>query len=243
MIHGAVAPAGTLTAQLDRADGTRELRYAFDRIMSGAVWPSKELTIAEIGHYGLPRNGLPDEVNAWRTSNFRNLLRGAKRALTARKLGLSNFYGTLFVSHTKANGDVLDYGLASLRVVTNAGVGFIVDAFQGSTELENMRYHGVGTGNTAEAAGDTALVAESTTILDPNSTRATGTLAEAASNIFRTVGAVAFDGSGAIVEHGIFSQAATGGGVLLDRSVFSALNVISGDGITFTYDLTLAAGS
>ena len=48
-----------------------------------------------------------------------------------------------------------------------------------------------------------------------------------------------FDATAAIVEHGIFSQAATGGGTLLDRSVFSAINVASGDSIQFTYDLTL----
>ncbi|MGE3176768.1 MAG: hypothetical protein AB7O32_04825, partial [Vicinamibacterales bacterium] len=95
----------------------------------------------------------------------------------------------------------------------------------------------------AEAVGDTALVTESTTILNPDSTRATGTLAEGASaNIFRSVGTVTFDGSGAITEHGLFSQAATGGGVLFDRSVFAAINVASGDSIQFTYDATLTAG-
>lgn len=46
----------------------------------------------------------------------------------------------------------------------------------------------------------------------------------------------------AITEHGIFSQAATGGGVLLDRSVFSVVNLASGDSLQATYDLTFAAG-
>ncbi len=136
----------------------------------------------------------------------------------------------------------LDLGVVSLKKVTTAGVGFLVDAWQNITELENLKYHGVGTGTTAEANTDTALVTESTTILNPDSTRATGSLTEGASaNIFRTVGTPAFDGSGAITEHGIFSQAATGGGVLWDRSVFSAINVVSGDSIQFTYDLTASA--
>mgnify|MGYP001582151592 FL=1 len=139
---------------------------------------------------------------------------------------------------------MLDLGVISLRGVTTAGVNFIVDAFQGTVEPEILRYHGVGTGVVAEAAGDTALGTESTLILNPDSTRATGTLAEGASaNIFRTVGTVTFDGAGAITEHGVFSQAATGGGTLLDRSVFSAINVVSADSIAFTFELTLTAGS
>lgn len=135
-----------------------------------------------------------------------------------------------------------DYGVLSYKVVTNAGVGFIVDAFQNLTELENMNFHGCGTGTTAEAVGDTALVTESTTILNPDSTRATGTRSEPAANQLRTTGTPSFDGSGAITEHGLFSQAATGGGVLFDRSVFAAINVVSGDGIQFEYTVTFTAG-
>lgn len=136
-----------------------------------------------------------------------------------------------------------DLGVMGYRVVTTAGVGFIVDAWQNSVELEIMKYHGVGTGTNAESSSDTALQTESTTALNPDSTRATGTLAEGASgNIFSTVGVVTFDNTAAITEHGIFSQSATGGGTLFDRTVFSALNVVSGDSISFTYQVTLSAG-
>lgn len=136
-----------------------------------------------------------------------------------------------------------DHGLLSEKVVTTTGVGFLVDAWQNSLELEIMKYHGVGTGSNSEASSETALATESTTILNPDSTRATGSLTEGASaNIFRTVGVPAFDGSGAIIEHGLFSQAATGGGVMWDRSQFSAINVASGDSISFQYDMTASAG-
>jgi hypothetical protein len=160
----------------------------------------------------------------------------------ARWFGLMTAFGTLEARVRKASGEWVNYGVLSYRVVTNNGVGFIVDAFQNIVELEIMKYHGVGTGNTAEAAADSALVTESTTVLNPDSTRGTGTTTESASNAYQTVGTVTFDGSAAIVEHGIFSQAATGGGVLLDRSVFSAINVASGDSIQFTYTLTVTAG-
>lgn len=137
----------------------------------------------------------------------------------------------------------INHGVVSRKVVTTAGVGFLVDAWQNILEMEIMKYHGVGTGNTAEANGDTALVTESTTALNPDSTRATGTLAEGASaNIFSSVGTLTADGSIAAVEHGLFSQAATGGGVLWDRSVFSTVNLAAADSIQFTYQLTASAG-
>jgi hypothetical protein len=135
-----------------------------------------------------------------------------------------------------------NYGVVSTKKITTVGVGFLVDAWQNSVELENMKYHGVGTGTNAESNADTALQTESTAILNPNDTRATGSTTEGASaNIFRSVGTATFDGAGAITEHGILSQSATGGGVLWDRSVFSAVNVVSTDTIEFTYDMTASA--
>lgn len=138
-----------------------------------------------------------------------------------------------------------DYGVVSRKVVTTAGVGYIVDAFQNLTELENMKFHGIGTGTTAEAVGDTALVTELTTEYNPNSTRATGTTTEAAANIYQTVATNTLDsGTPAVTEHGIFTQAATGGGTLLDRSVFAAVNLTgaNGDGIQTDYRFTVTAG-
>lgn len=156
--------------------------------------------------------------------------------------GIPTLTSELRLRLRKADGRMIDYGVVSRRVVTSAGVGFIVDAWQNLTELENMKYHGCGTGTTAEASGDTALVTESTTALNPDSTRATGTQTEPASNQVTSTGTLTFDASAAVTEHGLFSQAATGGGVLFDRSVFSAINVVSGDSIQFAYTLTLTAG-
>lgn len=143
-------------------------------------------------------------------------------------------------------GDVLDCGVLSTRLVTTAGVNFLVDAWQGTTEMENLRYHGFGTGTGAEATGDTALGTELTTQYATDNTRPTGTLTEGASaNIFRTVGTLSPDTGGtiAVTEHGIFSQAATGGGTLWDRSVFSAVNLVAAsDSLQTTYDMTASAG-
>lgn len=144
-------------------------------------------------------------------------------------------------------GLVTDYGVLGRKVVTDAGVAFIVDGFQNLVELENMKYHGFGTGTTAEAAGDTALVTELTTEYATNNTRPTGTTTEGATgNIFRTVATLSPDSGGtlAITEHGVFSQAANSGGTLLDRSKFAAVNLVAGqDSLQVTYDLTLTSGS
>lgn len=171
------------------------------------------------------------DLAPWQVAKLRELL-----ASNHDVLQLPRFFG----------GEVTAYGLLSTRVVTTAGVGFIVDAFQNLVELENMKYHGFGTGTTAEASGDTALVTELTTEYASDNTRPTGTTTEGASgNIYRSVATLSPDTGGtlAITEHGIFSQAATGGGVLLDRSVFSAVNLVAGsDSLQATYDLTCSAG-
>lgn len=137
----------------------------------------------------------------------------------------------------------IDYGVVSKRVVTDAGVAFLAAYWiGGASNIQTMKYHACGTGTNAEAVGDTALQTESTTILNPDSTRATGVMTNPTAPVVKSVGTVTFDGSGAITEHGLMSQAATGGGTLWDRSVFSAINVVNGDSIVFSYSLSLTSG-
>lgn len=207
------------------------------------------VSLKDLRFHGMPRLDLPKVVNDWREDNWAKRLRNAAYRLKffssiAGKLSPEvRCHSELYLGHIRPGRDYEWLGLASVRVVTNNGVGFIVDAWQNILELEIMKYHGIGTGTNAEAAGDSALQTELTTVYNPDSTRATGSLTETSANIFRTVGTNTVDGSAAITEHGILSQAATGGGTLLDRSVFSAVNLVSGDSLQSTYDLTLTAGS
>lgn len=204
---------------------------------------AQEPTLTEVLRLGFPQLGLPIEVNIWRFKNIPNLLRGMRDIRRARKMQAPVLFGFLYLAKILRDGTRLELGMASVRVVTTAGVNFIVDAFQGTTELENLKYHGFGTGTNAEASGDTALQTELTTQYNPDNTRPTGSLTEGASaNIYRTVGTVTVDASAAITEHGIFSQAATGGGTLLDRSVFSVVNLQNGESLQATYELTCTAG-
>jgi len=143
----------------------------------------------------------------------------------------------------RANGRHEDHGIVSRKVVTTAGVGFLVDAFQNSVELENMKFHALGTSSQAEAAGDTGCVTELTTEYTGD-VRATGSTEEGASaNIYKTIGTNTMDEvPAAIEEHAIMSQAATGGGVCLDRSLTGTITLGSGDALQSTYQLTCSAG-
>lgn len=138
-----------------------------------------------------------------------------------------------------------DFGIVARRVITNAGVTFLRDDWNASAQVyANMNFHGIGTGVAAENVTDTALGTESTTALNPNNTRATGTRTTPASNQWRSVGTLTVDADVACTEHGIFDQAATGGGTLWDRSVFAAINLVGAnpDSLQATYTCTLTAG-
>jgi len=171
----------------------------------------------------------------WKLRNLPHLLR-AWRVPLALALRIPTYYGTLRVRHFKVDGVVVDYGLVGCRVVTTAFVNFIVDQLQTETAVfGDFKYHDSGVGTTAEAVGDTDV--ETT----DGESRATGSQTESSANVYRSVGTVAYTTTKAITEHGLFN--ATTGVTLMDRTVFTAINVVNGDSIEFTYDLTLTAGS
>lgn len=212
------------------------------KVFSGL--PMRQLRIVEMLRLGLPWFGNSREVNVWRLRNIPNFFRGFWRVAAARAIGIPHMYGQIVLRKIRSNGEIVDLGLASLRVVTTTGVAFLVDAFQNLTELENLKFHGFGSGGAAEAVGNTALTTEFTTEYAVNSTRPTGTTTEGASgNIYRSVATFTPDAAAAVTEHGLFDQAASGG-TLWDRTLFSVVNLNgTGDALQATYDCTFAAGS
>lgn len=195
------------------------------------------------------RKDLPSEVRKWRFKQLRRVFPTISKIalikLMVHGLHMPTMYAyaSLYLTVTKKDGTRIYYGLAGNKVVTTAGVGFIVDAFQNSVELENQKFHGIGTGTVAENVADTALGTELTTQYSTDNTRATGSLTEGASaNIFRTVGTNTVDAAAAVTEHGILSSATVGAGVLLDRTVFTVINLANGNSLQSTYDLTVSAG-
>lgn len=226
-----------------RPEGDLSLKVIRNIPGSGIPRP---LSFLEIIENAMPRRGLPEEVNDWRSDNGPNILRAIRHQLRARRVaarhGLPYFWSQLWLVKITPDGR-LPLGLASMRVVTTAGVNAIVDAFQNTFEVETFQFHGIGTGSTAEATGDTALVTELTTEYQTDNTRATGTQTEgAAANVYRTVGTNTVDSAVGIQEHGILDQAGVPGGTLLDRSVFAVVNLAASDSLESTYDLTVAAG-
>lgn len=187
---------------------------------------------------------------AWRIKNttrwpfvFGWAAKWAARGFT-KLTGIPTITSDLAIRVRRATGLWEDYGIVSYRVVTDAGVAFLVDDWDANgQDISTMNNHGVGTGTNAENVTDTALQTECTTALNPDSTRATGTRSQPTAPQYRSVGTLTFDASAAVTEHGLFSQAATGGGTLWDRSVFSAINMASGDSIQATYTVTVNSGS
>ena len=188
------------------------MRHA-NMAMRGAVVPFR---LPRAGFYD---EGLPSDLpwrarlrGAWLELSLRVrlIVKGAWRGLH----GTGVFgVGRLYASVLRADGRIEHRGLIGTKVITDAGVAFLVDDWDANgQDISTMNFHGCGTGAAAEAVGDTALGTESTTALNPDSTRATGTRSQPAANQYRTVGTLTFDGSAAITEHGIFSQSATGGG-------------------------------
>ena len=183
----------------------------------------------------------------YQARNLRSLWKSGKVELgviLAEQLGLLSIHGSLsaVVCRGYGNpnaGELINLGLLGKRVVTDAGVAHLVDDWDdGSGNISNFNFHDSGTSATAENQTDTNLIAEA-----GPTTRATGTKSQPSANILRSVGTIAYTGTLAIVEHGLFSTAARTTDLLWDRTVFSAVNVENGDSIEFTYSCTMTAGS
>jgi hypothetical protein len=114
-------------------------------------------------------------------------------------------------------------------IVTNGKNG-IADQLLGSPTIAKPSHMGIGTGTTAPAAGDTALVTEV-------GTRAALTKSRS-NNVVTNVGSFAAgNGTGSITEAGIFT--ASTAGTMYSRITFSAINKGSNDTLELTWTYTI----
>lgn len=170
-----------------------------------------------------------------------------KRFLMRNNLPVPVMGGGNIIAHTRLTARKLELGddgeyhytderrVVRNRVVTTAFVDFIVDQLQTETSaFGDFKYHGMGTGSTAENVTDTALET------DTGIARATGTQTETDHDTYKSVATITADATEAITEHGIFNAAEAG--TLMDRTVFSAINVVSGNQIEFTFEISFTAG-
>jgi hypothetical protein len=158
----------------------------------------------------------------------------------------ASMFARLFMKHWHANqpdpfnpdkiGWLENVGLVSCGKVTAAFVNFealmlVTDA----TTIGDFKYHEAGTSATAEANTDTALVTSA--ISGSLAARVAGTQLNPTSPTYRSVGVLPATGTATWQEHGLFNAAS--GVTLMDRSLVSpTAPVVSGDSVTFTYDLT-----
>ncbi len=173
----------------------------------------------------------------WRSELHMRLVEAG--VIVAHMFGALTAHGAVSATLIKADGTRIDLGALGKRVVTDEGVAHLVDDWDdGSGNIANFNFHDSGTGTVAEAAADGDLG----TPAGPT-TRATGAKSQPSANVIRSLGTIAYTGTLAITEHGLFTTAARTTTVLWDRTVFAAINVVSGDSIQFTYDCTFTAGS
>lgn len=212
--------------------------------MEGLMGPAGSLAVKKIGPKRAP--WMWRLRNALRWGFLKGWIATFLIAPLANWWGVTTALATLEIKVRRADGQWIDYGIVGYRVVTDAGVAYIVDDFDnaaGSADVSLFNFHGIGTGSTAEAAADTALVTESTTALNPNSVRATGTRSQPAANQFRSVGTLTADAQIVTREHGLFTDVDVAEGTLLDRTVFAAVTLESADSLQSTYTITFTAGS
>ena len=188
-MHGELGTSGTITLSITRGKPQRERAPFWWRVRN-------TLRMALSGELILP-------LWVWLV-----------RTLSPRGIGFLT--AELRAVVRRADGTVVDYGLLGRHLVVTAGKQFLASAFDNTVEPEVMKYHGFGTGSTAAAAGDTALVTELTTQYATDNTRPTGSQTHSVAT-YTTVGTLAPDASVAITEWGLFSQAANSGGTLFDQ--------------------------
>jgi len=122
------------------------------------------------------------------------------------------------------------------NLITTAGKAGVASRINGAGSEAAFTYIAIGTGTTAAAIGDTTLETEITTNGgERGSATASRTTTDTTNDTARLVLTFNFTGSFAVTEAGALNAASSG--VLLNRQVFSAVNVTNGDSLQVTIDI------
>ena len=116
------------------------------------------------------------------------------------------------------------------NLVVTTGKEYVASRIKDTTATA-MSHMAIGTGTTAAAASDTALVSESARTALTSTTVSTNTVV-----YVDTFGAGT--GTGAITEAGVFN--ASSSGTMLCRTVFSVVNKGADDSMTITWTITVS---
>ena len=139
--------------------------------------------------------------------------------------------GAMTLIVRRASGDIET--VHKDNIIVNVGFDFIADAIGKSASRPSvMGFIALGTGTTAAAASQSALVSE----LDRNAATYAHTGGTKAFSF--TADFPAGDGTGAITEAGVFNAAS--GGIMLDRVVFPVVNKGTDDSLTAVFTFTMS---
>jgi hypothetical protein len=161
----------------------------------------------------------------------------------ARASGVPFFHGSLSASVRHPDGESIDYGLVGLKTVTTAGAEWLVRVLTGQVAANTMRYHGVGTSNTAESSDQTYLL-EEINWTTSGMFRTTGSCTTGEQGfIYKSLAQIQFTAAVDITEHGIFDEPRKAmPAVMFDRTVFEAIPVVTSSMAEFSYELWFNAG-
>ena len=151
------------------------------------------------------------------------------------KKGLLNYIAAYGVQIPLVTGHYT-YAMRGSNLVTTAGKAGVAGRIGGSGSPAAFTYIAIGTGTTAAAVGNTTLETEITT---NGGQRASATVSlvttDTTNDTARAVVTFTFTGSFAVTEAGLLNAASSG--TLLNRNVFTAVNVVSGDTLQVTIDI------
>jgi hypothetical protein len=252
---GTASPQGQISMKIIRSLGNLHERTA-----APVMWFQRFFPRFTRNHTPIDNNGLIQSSVVLKPCLTGKVLRlditrlAQEQLDRVKQLLLNNEDVTLLAS--PFYGAVEDLGVMSLKTVTDNGVSRLAEAFAGVFTLSNFKFHGFGTGTTAEAEAHANLVTEvASAAYAVAGTRPTGSQANTAAAggppqaaIYTTIATYTpptGQGTLAITEHGLFAIAngvGAGANTMWDRSVFSVVNLVSGsDSLQVTYNLSLTA--
>lgn len=124
------------------------------------------------------------------------------------------------------------------NLITNAGKAGVASRINGAGSEAAFNYIAIGIGATAAAATNTTLESEITTNGGQRaSATPTRTTTTVTNDTARNITTFTFTGGFAVTEAGELNAASAG--VLLNRQVFTAVNVVPGDSLQITIDVSV----
>jgi hypothetical protein len=138
--------------------------------------------------------------------------------------------GKIYVAKIR-NGEILEE-LEFPNTLVNTGKAQVAGLINGQV-TDFFDYIAIGTGTTAAATTQTALVAEVGTRASATLSRQTTTFTN---DTARLVSTFTFNAATAITEYGIFDASASG--TMLSRQVYGTMSMSSGDSLQVTWNVS-----